>query len=59
MVGITSMGEKMGHAATPQAALLSGVHLAMACALAVAAVAVLFALKIKPNEWREKGEAGH
>ena len=59
MVGITSMGEKMGHAATPQAALLSGVHMAMACALAVAGLAVLFALKIKPNEWREKGEAGH
>ena len=58
-VGITSMGEKAGQAGTSQEALLNGVHWAMACALVVAALAVLFALKIQPNEWREKGEAGH
>ena len=58
-VGIASMGEKAGQAGTPQEALLGGVHWAMACALVVAALAVLFALKIQPNEWREKGEAGH
>ena len=58
-VGIASMGEKAGQAGTPQEALLGGVHWAMACALAVAGLAVLFALKIQPNEWREKGEAGH
>ena len=58
-VGITSMGEKVGTYATPQKAMLNGVHWAMACALVVAALAVLFALKVKPNEWREKGEAGH
>lgn len=57
--GIASMGEKAGQAGTPQEALLGGVHWAMACALAVAGLAVLFALKIQPNEWREKGEAGH
>ena len=58
-VGIASMGEKVGTYATPQKAMLNGVHWAMACALAVAGLAVLFALKIQPNEWREKGEAGH
>ena len=58
-VGITSMGEKVGTYYTPQKAMLNGVHWAMACALVVAALAVLFALKIQPNEWREKGEAGH
>ena len=58
-VGITSMGEKVGRTATPQEALLGGVHWAMACAVVVAVLAVLFTLKIQPNEWREKGEAGH
>lgn len=58
-VGITSMGEKVGTYATPQKAMLNGVHWAMACAVVVAALAVLFALKIKRNEWREQGEAGH
>ena len=58
-VGIASMGEKVGTYDTPQKAMLNGVHWAMACALVVAALAVLFALKIRRNEWRKQDEAGH
>ena len=52
-VGITSIGEKMSSGASSQAAMLNGIHLAMVCALAVAILSVIFALKIKKNKWHK------
>lgn len=48
-VGATNVGEKLSSAATPQQAMLDGVHLAMGGALVLCAVLVFFAAKLKQN----------
>ncbi|HFC8537600.1 TPA: MFS transporter [Neisseria bacilliformis] len=48
-VGATNIGEKMSSAATAQARMLDGIHLAMGCALVLAAAMVFVATKIRAN----------
>lgn len=48
-VGATNIGEKMSSAATAQARMLDGIHLAMGCALVLAAAMVFVATKIRTN----------
>ena len=52
-VGMTSIGEKMSQTANAQQNMLNGIHLAMACALIVAAIAFVSAFQIKTNDWRK------
>lgn len=49
-VGATNIGEKMSSAATAQAKMLDGIHLAMGCALVLAAAMVFVATKIRANK---------
>lgn len=49
-VGATNIGEKMSSAATAQAKILDGIHLAMGCALVLAAAMVFVATKIRANK---------
>lgn len=49
-VGATNIGEKMSSAATAQARMLDGIHLAMGCALVLAAAMVFVATKIRANK---------
>lgn len=49
-VGTTNIGEKMSSAATAQAKMLDGIHLAMGCALVLAAAMVFVATKIRANK---------
>ena len=49
-VGATNIGEQLSSAATPQAKMLDGIHLAMGCALAVAATLVFFAAKLRSHK---------
>ena len=49
-VGTTNIGEQLSSAATPQAKMLDGIHLAMGCALAVAATLVFFAAKLRSHK---------
>ncbi|MGF6147057.1 Multidrug resistance protein B [Kingella potus] len=49
-VGATNIGEKLSSAVSPQERMLDGIHLAMGCALAVAAAAVFFAAKLKAHK---------
>jgi len=46
-VGATNIGEKLSSAASPQQAMLDGIHLAMGSALVLGAVMVFFATRLK------------
>ncbi|STZ75452.1 MFS transporter [Bergeriella denitrificans] len=48
-VGVTNIGENLSSAATPQQAMLDGVHLAMGSALAVGALMVCCAMRLKAH----------
>ena len=49
-VGATNIGEKLSSAASPQQAMLDGIHLAMGSALVLGAVMVFFAMRLKRHE---------
>ena len=49
-VGATNIGEKLSSAASPQQAMLDGIHLAMGSALVLGAVMVFFAMSLKHHE---------
>ena len=49
-VGATNIGEKLSSAASPQQAMLDGIHLAMGSALVLGAVMVFFAMRLKHHE---------
>ena len=49
-VGATNIGEKMSSAATAQAKMLDGIHLAMGCALVLAAAMVFVATKLRAHK---------
>ncbi|ASK27799.1 MFS transporter [Neisseria chenwenguii] len=49
-VGLTNIGEKLSSAATLQAAMLDGIHLAMGSALAVGVMMIFCAAKLKPHQ---------
>ena len=49
-VGATNIGEKLSSAASPQQAMLDGIHLAMGSALMLGAVMVFFAMRLKRHE---------
>lgn len=49
-VGATNIGEQLSSAATPQAKMLDGIHLAMGCALLLAAGLVFFATKLRSHK---------
>ena len=48
-VGATNIGEKLSSAASPQQAMLDGIHLAMGSALVLGAVMVFFATRLKAS----------
>ena len=48
-VGTTQIGEKLSSAATPQQAMLDGIHLAMGSALLLGGLMVFFATKLHAN----------
>ncbi len=48
-VGITNIGEKLSSAATPQQAVLDGIHWAMGSALLLCGLMVFFAMKLHAN----------
>ncbi|MFC2534929.1 MAG: MFS transporter, partial [Neisseria elongata] len=47
--GITNIGEKLSSAATPQQAVLDGIHWAMGSALLLCGLMVFFAMKLHAN----------
>ena len=49
-VGATNIGEKLSSAASPQQAMLDGIHLAMGSALVLGAVMVFFAMRLKRHQ---------
>ena len=49
-VGATNIGEKLSSAASPQQAMLDGIHLAMGSALLLGAVMVFFAMRLKQHQ---------
>lgn len=49
-VGATNIGEKLSSSASPQQAMLDGIHLAMGSALVLGAVMVFFAMSLKHHE---------
>lgn len=49
-VGTTNIGEQLSSAPTAPAKMLDGIHLAMGCALAVAATLVFFAAKLRSHK---------
>lgn len=49
-VGATNIGEKLSSAASPQQAMLDGIHLAMGSALVSGAVMVFFAMRLKRHQ---------
>ena len=49
-VGATNIGEKLSSAASPQKAMLDGIHLAMGSALVLGTVMVFFAMRLKRHE---------
>ena len=49
-VGTTNIGEQLSSAAAPQAKMLDGIHLAMGCALLLAAALVFFAAKLRAHK---------
>jgi lincomycin resistance protein len=48
-VGTTQIGEKLSSAATPQQAMLDGIHLAMGSALLLGGLMVFFATKLRAH----------
>ena len=48
--GATNIGEKLSSAASPQQAMLDGIHLAMGSALVLGAVMVFFAMRLKRHQ---------
>jgi len=49
-VGATNIGEKLSSAASPQQAMLDGIHLAMGSALVLGVVMVFFAMSLKRHQ---------
>ncbi len=49
-VGATNIGEKLSSAASPQQAMLDGIHLAMGSALVLGVVMVFFAMRLKRHQ---------
>ena len=49
-VGATNIGEKLSSAASPQQAMLDGIHLAMGSALVLGAVMSVFAMRLKRHQ---------